>query len=331
MFADIKFVWQFQYITQFVLLQVFLMNILIWTNSAFCSIILFKGGVYMLIGEFWGTSDAAGIPAPFCACDVCREAREKGGRYQRTRSCFRLSDKIMLDLGADAVSQSMKYGDLCDVEHVLITHTHDDHLNPHMMMETVWTKTRDKTLNYYFTDEAYTIVDRWRESDWVIKGGTKVLEKDGRVAFHKLEYGVAYEIDEMKVIPFKGKHIGNVHESSAMYLVLLPDGKTLFYGLDSGFYDEETISALSNHKIDIFISEATCGTRRIINYPYHMDIYQVRDLTEILLNNGTLNQDSRIYLTHINHSTSYSQMEKAVEELNFPIYTEVAYDGMRIL
>jgi len=285
----------------------------------------------MLIGEFWGTSDAAGIPAPFCVCDVCREAREKGGRYQRTRSCFRLSDKVMLDLGADAVSQSMKYGDICDVEHVLVTHTHDDHLNPHMMMETGWTKTKNTTLNYYFTDKAYDIADRWRDSDWMIKGGTKILEANGKVAFHKLEYGIPSTVDGMTVIPFRGNHLGNVHENSAMYLIELPDGRTLFYGLDSGYYEEETIKALSEHKIDIFITEATCGIRHVENYPYHMDIYSVRKLVDVLTDQGTLTNESRIYLTHINHSTSHSQMEKAVEELKFPIHTEVAYDGMKIL
>ena len=284
----------------------------------------------MLIGQFWGTSDAAGIPAPYCRCSVCNEAREKGGRYQRLRSCFRLTDKIMIDLGADAVCQSMKYGDICDVEHIFITHTHDDHLNPHMMSETVWTKTEYVTRNYYFTDKAYGITDMWRNSSWMIKGATRELEENKRVAFHKMEYGKEYNAEGIKVIPFKGRHLGNVGESSAMYLFTLPDGRTLFYGLDSGVYPEETVSALKGHKIDIFISEATCGTRHVENYPYHMDIYSVRDLAEVMLKQGTLSCDTRLYLTHINHSTSHAQMVKAVEELIFPIETIVAYDGLKI-
>ena len=50
----------------------------------------------MLIGQFWGTSDATAIPSPYCNCEVCKEAREKGGKYVRTRSCFRLSDEVMI-------------------------------------------------------------------------------------------------------------------------------------------------------------------------------------------------------------------------------------------
>ena len=92
----------------------------------------------MLIGQFWGTSAAEGIPAPFCRCAVCMQAKAQRGKYERKRSSFRLSDSIILDLGADAVAQSFAYGDLIDINHVLVTHTHDDHLNPHMMMEAFW-------------------------------------------------------------------------------------------------------------------------------------------------------------------------------------------------
>lgn len=285
----------------------------------------------MLIGQFWGTSDAAGIPSPFCECDVCNEAREKQGKFQRLRSCFRLTDKIMIDLGADIVCQSMKYGSISDVRHVLVTHTHDDHLNPFVMMETWWSKTRNIPLNYYFTDKAYDIVDCWRKSDWVIKGATPILEKSQKVSFHKIEYGKEYKVDDVRVIPFKGRHLGNVKEPSAMYLFVLPDGRTLFYGLDSGAYPEETVEELKKHKIDIFVSEATCGIHRLEGYSYHMDIYNVRELSEVLLKQGTLTPDSKLYLTHINHSTSHAQMENAVKELAFPIETVVAYDGLRIL
>ena len=112
----------------------------------------------MYIGEFLGTGAAEGIPAPFCRCEVCNEARRLGGKNIRLRSSFRLSEKIMIDLGADAVVQAMRCGDLTDIEHVLVTHSHDDHLNPHMLMEAMWSKQFRKTLHYYFTEDAFEIV-----------------------------------------------------------------------------------------------------------------------------------------------------------------------------
>ena len=285
----------------------------------------------MLIGQFWGTSAAEGVPTPFCKCDVCVDARRKGGRSMRMRSCFRLSDKVMIDLGADAVCQSRLYGEISDVEHVLITHTHDDHLNVHMLMEAFWSRAMRNTLHYYFTDKAYDIVDCWRQNKWVLKGKVPQYEEENVIAFHKLSYGETIELDSMKFTPFMGNHPGSVGENSAMYLVDLPDGRKLFYGLDSGVYFPETIEALKGHHIDIFISEATGGTQIWNGTKHHMCLDDVRTVMKALYDQGTLSDSSVAYLTHINHSTSHDTMVKAVEEMDFPIPTTVAWDGLRVL
>ena len=120
------------------------------TNSALCSIMLTKGWFGMLIGQFYGTSAGEGMPAPFCRCEICTEAREKGIPYARMRSCFRLTDKIMIDLGADAAMQARLIGDLTDIEHVFITHTHEDHLNTHMLMEAFWSREGRRKMHYWF-------------------------------------------------------------------------------------------------------------------------------------------------------------------------------------
>ena len=128
----------------------------------------------MLIGQFWGTSDAAGIPAPLCRCSVCEEARRIGGKAVRLRSGFRLNDKVMLDLGADAVVQSMKYGDMAEVKHILITHTHEDHFNTHMIMQVMWSKEHiQEPLHFYLTDRAFEMVEHLRNTDWMLKGWVK--------------------------------------------------------------------------------------------------------------------------------------------------------------
>ena len=283
----------------------------------------------MLLGEFYGTGAAEAIPAPFCRCKVCEEARKLGGKYQRMRSCFRLSEKIMLDLGADAVAQSMKYGDLTEVEHVLISHTHDDHLNSHMLMEAMWSKEVRNTLHYYFTEDSFEIVNKWRENSWILKGKVASWEEEGIVAFHQLKFGETYQIDDVKVTPFRGKHRGNVENYSAMYFIEFPNKTTLFYGLDSGVYLPEMVEALSKVKIDIFISEATVGVRDK-DHENHMNLQQVRDLADKLFRQGTLHDGSCIYLTHINHGSSHREMEERAKKLQFPIKTVVAWDGLKI-
>lgn len=284
----------------------------------------------MLIGQFWGTSAAEGVPAPFCKCRVCENARKVGGKEIRLRSCFRLSDKIMLDLGADAVVQSTKFGEISSLNHVFITHTHDDHLNPHMLMEAMWFRAQRDTLHYYFTDKAYEIVKHWKQNSWILKGRVEAFEKKGYVAFHKLEWGKTITIENFEFTPFKGSHLGNVGENSAMYLVKLPDGRTLFYGLDSGPYLPETIEALKNYHIDIFITECSFGSSDLVSAS-HMNLKDLNSLVEALINQGTLTKDSTTYITHINHHTSHTDFIAAVEKFNFPNKTIVAYDSLKIL
>jgi len=284
----------------------------------------------VLIGQFLGTSAAEGIPAPFCRCPICQHARRVGGREIRLRSSFRLTESVMMDLGADAVVQAMRYGEMSGVNHVLMTHTHDDHLNPHMLMECFWAKDHRETLHYYFTDKAFEIVEHWRESPWILKGKVREFEEKGCVVFHKLRFGQRFEIDGIGVTPFRGNHTGNLRENSALYLLELPDGRTLFYGLDTGVYLPETLEALRGHHIDIFISENTMGTWEL-PHPQHLRLVDVRALVEKLLRQGTLDENSQLYLTHISHRSTHEQNVEAVREMAFPIQTTVAYDGMRIL
>lgn len=284
----------------------------------------------MIIGQFWGTSAAEGTPAPFCRCEGCLHARKVGGKNIKTRSCFRLTDKIMIDLGADAVQQAIKYGDIADVEHVLVSHTHDDHLNPHMLMEAMWSKNYRKPLHYYFTDKAFDIVDHWRNNSWILKGKVRSFEEEGLVVFHQWEYGKRYELDGLFITPIRGAHFGNVGENTALFLIELPDGRTLFHGLDSGPYYPETLEALKGRHIDHYIVEAAAGLR-IPNDKQHINFPMVRELADQLIAQGTLDETSTLYISHINHYTSHDASVEAIEKLNFPIKTIVAYDGLRIL
>lgn len=283
----------------------------------------------MLIGQFLGTSAAEGIPAPFCRCYACEDAR-KHPENQRLRTSFRIDEKMLIDLGADAPLQAMRYGDFTQLRHVLITHTHDDHLNGHMMMQAFWGQSRGKPLHYYFTDKAYDIVEQWCNNSWILKGKVADWKRDGIIVFHRLEYFSRYEINGIGVIPFEGNHRGNMGENSAMYLLEFPDGRKLFYGLDSGKYPEKTLRRLKEYKIDIFISEATMGTAGKHPGGQHQCLEDVKELAEYLLKQGTLDETSQLFLTHISHRTSHGDMVKAVNELKFPVKTTVCYDGIKL-
>ena len=60
--------------------------------------------------HFLGTAAAEGIPALFCECAVCKEAREKGGRFIRTRSQALIDDDLLIDFNPDSYMHFLRYG-----------------------------------------------------------------------------------------------------------------------------------------------------------------------------------------------------------------------------
>ena len=61
-----------------------------------------------------------------------------------------------------------------------------------------------------------------------------------------------------------------------------------------------------------------------------MGLYQVRELVGALFESGAITAETKVYLTHINHGSSYDQMIEKVGELDFPLPVTVATDGMKI-
>lgn len=65
----------------------------------------------------------------------------------------------------------------------------------------------------------------------------------------------------------------------------------------------------------------------------HLSLNTLKPLLEELSAQGTLDGDSRVYLTHIshNHQRMYDELQQFVgawKEFPFPIF--IAYDGMKI-
>ena len=52
--------------------------------------------------KYLGTAAAEGVPAIFCSCEVCKKARELGGRNIRTRSQAIIDDRLLIDFPPDS-------------------------------------------------------------------------------------------------------------------------------------------------------------------------------------------------------------------------------------
>lgn len=79
--------------------------------------------------KYLGTAAAEGWPALFCHCEACKKARKLGGKNIRTRSQAIVDNRLLIDFCADTYMHVLQQGlPLEDIHHVIMTHSHNDHL-----------------------------------------------------------------------------------------------------------------------------------------------------------------------------------------------------------
>lgn len=284
--------------------------------------------------RFWGTSAGEGIPDPFCDCRICQNAREKGGRELRLRSSFRIDEENMIDIGADFVGAAQKLGEsLSGVKNVLFTHTHDDHFNYSLFWtRSVAKKPLDFPLNVYLTDSAYRVIDELLMNSPLTYGREHFINPKN-VNFLKLEFHGEYDIGGLRVIPLRGNHRTCFEKNSANYLITLPNGKTMYYALDTGYYLEETFEALKGKKIDLLINECTYP---IIeddgkNTREHSSLHSALRCFERLYSQGTISEKTEIWLSHIGTSgATHAELSEYLSEIGTPYRVSAAYDGLSL-
>lgn len=284
--------------------------------------------------RFWGTSAGEATPTPFCECRICQNAREKGGRELRLRSSFRIDEKTIIDVGADFAAEAQNMGEsLYDIENILYTHTHEDHFN-YMVLWTrsVARKKPDKPMNVYFSEDAYSVIEKFIMTSPVTEGRESYTGPDN-VNFVKLEFGNEYEIGNLKVTPLRGNHRTVFEKNSANYLITLPNGKTMYYALDSGYYLEETFEALKDRKIDLLISECTMPILEDDgkNCPWHMTLHTALRTFERLYEQGTISDTTEVWFTHIAPiGSTHAELVDYISGLTLPYKLNVAYDGLSL-
>lgn len=274
--------------------------------------------------RFWGTAAAEGIPCLFCGCKVCKEAREKGGRYIRTRSQLLVEDKLLIDFNADTYSNAMRYQfDTSKLEHILITHTHADHYYP--------TELSNRGINYSKEMPVELLTVHGTPDLQTASQNITHLITQKRVAFDYLTPYESTEIAGIIVTPLPAAH-GTEHP----YVYLLEkDGKTFFLYNDSGLLDEQTIAWLKEKKIqfdcvsfDCTFGEADAsygGTYRT----QHMGFPQIEEMRKIFVQNGNYKENTVELITHFSHNIAtigYGDMEKLAKDNGFVL----AYDGLEI-
>ena len=279
--------------------------------------------------QFLGTAAAEGAPALFCDCDVCRYAREKGGKEIRTRSGAMIDDLLKIDFGPDSYHHALVNGlDYSKVHSLFITHTHSDHLQ---LKEFACRKPP-----YAHAPE--------NDPPMTVYGNAAVGEKlapflSDRTLFHEMKPFETVEAEGYRVTALEAVHCVSsdaaagypvVHEGKtylrseqALFYLFEKDGESILYAHDTDEFTQADLDFLAGKKLDVISMDCTNGHLEL-DYVGHMGIRENKRMREKLLANGAADEHTIFVAHHFSHNglLPYEEMEKRL-----PGFL-VSYDSM---
>ena len=263
-----------------------------------------------------GSAAAEGVPALFCNCQTCHEARCRGGKDIRRRTAYLWNHEVLVDLGPDLFGQQIAFSlDFSRLRHVLITHSHMDHFYPESL---------------FFRHSGFSAVP---EGSWLtLYGSRKVADL--------LHQRLAPPVEECSadfcvVRPGQEIDLGGgrtvlclaaAHDAAeeCLNFLLRSPKETILVGNDTGWWPEETWERLAEERLDVVVLDCTYGLGN--TYGGHLGVEQVLAARQELLRLGALHASSRVVANHFSHNGHclHADLQAALE----PEGIEVGYDGM---
>ncbi|MDO5416655.1 MAG: MBL fold metallo-hydrolase [Lachnospiraceae bacterium] len=273
--------------------------------------------------HFYGTGASEGVPALFCECEHCKKIRNTGGKNYRTRTSAQIDDEILIDFSMDSYAQVLFRGmDLSKINHLLITHSHEDHFNPTELMRIkppMAFYNRKRMLNIYGNS---TVIYKLRESEKlydVRKADVKDYITDYEISpFQKFSMG------EYQVTALPANH----DKREACFIYVLEHGdKTMLYGHDTAMFCEETWDALAQFRFNCVVLDCTMVEERGV-LTGHMGFPENVEIRERMVKEEMADEDTVFIATHFAHT--FNPLPARIE----PIFEKqgflAAYDGMEV-
>ena len=269
---------------------------------------------------YLGTAAAEGLPAPFCTCAICENARARRGREVRSRSQMLIDDEVLIDFPPDtyyhALTHNLRLG---SVHTLLVTHDHMDHwfpaglINRHSayqqgargVLHVYGNEAVGRSFAAHFSSELY-----------------KAQPLDSFVQFHIIHGG-----DRVCRCGWEITAVPADHDKLQECLIYIckKDGKCLLYAHGTGIcLSDEAWSLLAAERYDLVSVDATMGLEHC---PYnHMGLPDVERFFAKLGEMGCTDKHTLCICSHFSHNGGLTHADLILHACpRIP-----AYDGMEV-
>lgn len=281
---------------------------------------------------YLGTAAAEGIPAFFCSCETCRNARLRKGREIRTRAQALIDDALLIDFGPDTYLQALRYElDLIKIHHCLITHAHGDHLLAEQLLYRLpgfaCAEENEAPLNLYGSEDLEALLRAEAASSVPDISGPSApaVLKSSEVRVHTLRPCHPVEIGGYTVTAFPAFH----GTPNPYFYSISRDGKTILYAHDTDIFTDAVWAyfAATRPHFDLVSMDCTAGLEPM-QYHGHMNFERNLILKNRLLQGGFADEKTLFVSNHFSHNGHASYEDAcAFAETHGLI---VSYDGLTI-
>lgn len=266
---------------------------------------------------YLGTAAFEGIPAIFCSCPICNEARILGKRNIRTRSQAIVNDDLLIDFNPDTFTHFLnnKY-DIRKIKDCLITHAHSDHFYP----EDIEMARKDfvinhNKINYYGGETVFNKLQEIANKPYMDGVITASLVKDNEII----------KVGKYDVLPLNANHA----EDSTPFIYLISDGnKKMLYGNDTGEISLENYEKMKKFgHLDLISLDCTGGIQT--NWRgHHMSLDVCLEVIEKMKKEKIIDEKTILVINHFSHNgkCNYDKLQEICKKYNII----VSYDGLEI-
>lgn len=249
---------------------------------------------------FLGTGTSTGVPVIGCKCNVCSSSNPKNKRTRTSIFVEVDGKKLLIDVTPDFRYQALKNG-IEEVDAVLITHSHADHVNGFDDIRQLNFSMNWKIIPVFINQTSYWELQS--RFDYVFRelpqlGGGKPMV-DVRI----IEDYDRFWVKDLEINTFLYYH-GRLKVNG--YRI-----KDFTYITDVSFIPSRSIEMIEGTRILVI------SALRYLPHATHFTVSEVLNLVKLV-------KPEVVYLTHMGHEIDYDEISEYLKNTNiFP-----AYDGL---